>query len=935
MCNGLINKVQYVSDLLTEEDLDILFLQETELKSDVSLSLLQISGYNIEMANTDGVVRTVAYVKTSIIYTRKKEANGTNVILLNLDKKYAVTQLAGIYRPFKMTENQTQLNHFRQQLKEITNWLKDEEMCLLTGDFNLDFNKCNVQIYQQRRIYDELLELSYAFELTQLVKEITWARVYQGVIRSSILDHVYTNNEDNILNIRVEKQPISDHSVVIIKTKGQTKTNEKTEYEYDCWMNYSKTSLLDELLKYDFKTLETLGAQDMADKLDHVLGTIRDKLITKKFASKLQEHASLPEHIIRMKSKLKHTYKRAKKTKNVLMMKKARCIEKEIRSKIVENKTKKIRKEVELGPANLWKAVKIANNTKIAGIPTLSSDGTQWAKSDKEKADLFGEVFERKIETLTAQMRVDLEQEDLLSKINGNYETNWVNETVVKTIMCNLKAKRCQGYDRIPLIFYNDGAEVLTPVVTSLMRKIINECTVPEQWKLAKVIPVFKKGSKTSPNNYRPISNLCSITKIFERLILERIGAIEKLEGVDLTGQSQHGFKKNRSTETAAIEIQTRISGWCDENEYVTVTSLDLTAAFDVVDHGLLMKRLSQVGIPKILTNVIKEWLKDRQFYCEVGAQVSKLINITHGTVQGSILGPILFAIFISPLEKVVKYLVTFADDNFVLNHHKQQPCVLTLTEDSVGRMHEWMIMNGMMVSEEKTEICMFHQRDVEETRINMGNHAITVKKNIKILGIIFDSKLNWQEQARSAMKKANKAKQGLSIIRKYFTQKEMLRLSTAYFYSTLYYGSRVWLISTLHGQIKKQLWQISSRMLRLVEGHYGRMGSFMELHKKYNRASPNMWCNYVTAVAMWDLLNNQAPEATFLSAMMNRLFQGRREGILFTRSNKKKIGFNCLSNRLQSVSQRLKMNWQDMNKMAFKRLCKETFIERELEEFS
>ena len=205
LCNGLINKVQYVSDLLTEEDLDILFLQETELKSDVSLSLLQISGYNIEMANTDGVVRTVAYVKTSIIYTRKKETNGTNVILLNLDKKYAVTQLAGIYRPFKMTENQTQLNHFRQQLKEITNWLKDEEMCLLTGDFNLDFNKCNVQIYQQRRIYDELLELSYAFELTQLVKEITWARVYQGVIRSSILDHAYTNNEDNILNIRVEK----------------------------------------------------------------------------------------------------------------------------------------------------------------------------------------------------------------------------------------------------------------------------------------------------------------------------------------------------------------------------------------------------------------------------------------------------------------------------------------------------------------------------------------------------------------------------------------------------------------------------------------------------------------------------------------------------------------------------------------------------------
>ena len=78
------------------------------------------------------------------------------------------------------------------------------------------------------------------------------------------------------------------------------------------------------------------------------------------------------------------------------------------------------------------------------------------------------------------------------------------------------------------------------------------------------------------------------------------------------------------------------------------------------------------MGIPNILTNVIEEWLKERQFYCQVGTQVSKLINITHGTVQGSILGLILFAIFISPLERVLKNLVTYADDNFIQNHHRQ-----------------------------------------------------------------------------------------------------------------------------------------------------------------------------------------------------------------------------------------------------------------------
>ena len=282
LCNGLVNKVQFVRDLLMEEDLDVLFLQETELKADVNLTLLQVCGYNIEMAYSHETVWIVAYIKTSVVYKREREANGMNVILLDLDKKYAVTQLAGIYRPFKMAENQTHLSYFKQQLGEITNWLKDGEVCIITGDFNLDFNKRDVQIYQQRRVYDELLELSYAFELTQLVKEITWARVYQGVLRSSILDHVYTNNEDIILSIKVEKQPISDHSVVIIKTKGLSKTNKKIYYEYDCWMKYSKESLLNELRKHDLIALETLCAQDMADRLDHILGTVRDILITKK-----------------------------------------------------------------------------------------------------------------------------------------------------------------------------------------------------------------------------------------------------------------------------------------------------------------------------------------------------------------------------------------------------------------------------------------------------------------------------------------------------------------------------------------------------------------------------------------------------------------------------------------------------------------------------
>ena len=203
----------------------------------------------------------------------------------------------------------------------------------------------------------------------------------------------------------------------------------------------------------------------------------------------------------------------------------------------------------------------------------------------------------------------------------------------------------------------------------------------------------------------------------------------------------------------------------------------------------------------------------------------------------------------------------------------------------------------------------------------------IEVKNSIKVLGVIFDTKMNWNNQARNAMNKANKAKQALSLVRKYFTEEEMIKLATAYFYSTLYYGAKIWLSSTISAVIKKKLWQLSSYMLRLVDGWCYERQSFEALHQKYNRASPMDWCNYTTAVAMWNVVINQVPSCAHLKMMHNVLHQERRQGILFTRSNQTKIGFNCISNRLQVVSSKLHLNWQDMSDTAFKAMCKKVFI--------
>ena len=141
---------------------------------------------------------------------------------------------------------------------------------------------------------------------------------------------------------------------------------------------------------------------------------------------------------------------------------------------------------------------------------------------------------------------------------------------------------------------------------------------LPEQWKVSKIIPVFKKGDKTKIENYRPIANLCSDSKVFEKLILKQIHYLESTNKLDLTGKQQHGFKKHKSTTTAGKLLQSIIARAADDDCFVLMASLDLSAAFDLVNVDLLITRLRVMGLPRDLISLIREWLTGRKTYVQV-----------------------------------------------------------------------------------------------------------------------------------------------------------------------------------------------------------------------------------------------------------------------------------------------------------------------------
>ena len=185
------------------------------------------------------------------------------------------------------------------------------------------------------------------------------------------------------------------------------------------------------------------------------------------------------------------------------------------------------------------------------------------------------------------------------------------------------------------------------------------------------------------------------------------------------------------------------------------MASLDLSSVFDLVNVKLLLKRLKILGMPMDLIGLIEVWLTDRKFYVEIGGICSRIYDSNDGTIQGSVLGPILYAIFVSPLFDLTN-LTNFADDNFIIEFNSQINCLITDLEMKLEMIVKWLKDSGLKVNENKTELCMFHRNDYRPITITIHNEQITSKKSMNVLGVTFDSKLNWSDQVSDTIKKSN-----------------------------------------------------------------------------------------------------------------------------------------------------------------------------------
>ena len=333
-----------------------------------------------------------------------------------------------------------------------------------------------------------------------------------------------------------------------------------------------------------------------------------------------------------------------------------------------------------------------------------------------------------------------------------------------------------------------------------IINQTLNTGIFPDTLKVAKVRPLYKKGDDRSFSNYRPISLLPSFSKIFEKVIYQQ--TYSYFQTHNLLYSSQYGFRSGHSTELAGLEIVDRIIQELDKNEIPINIYLDLSKAFDTLDHDILLQKLKFYGITGINLDVFKNYLSGRRQYVDFENVNSDIMHIKTGVPQGSVLGPLLFIVYINDIANASNIFkcISYADDTtltsilslFGLNN---TPHMYDNINTELDKISEWLKINKLSLNVDKTKFMLFHmpQKNIETPIIIIDNTVIECVDSFNFLGIYLDKYMNWKRHTDYIASKISKSIGILNRLKHILPTEIKLMIYNSLILSHINYGILIW----------------------------------------------------------------------------------------------------------------------------------------------
>ena len=450
---------------------------------------------------------------------------------------------------------------------------------------------------------------------------------------------------------------------------------------------------------------------------------------------------------------------------------------------------------------SMWKAFnQILHRRPLRSLPECLSAS--------KLASMFGSFFIDKVSAIRASFPGDQCSEDIPDRPDMAILTDFspASEEEIRKLITASPNKSCE-LDPFPTPLVKNCLDVLLTPITSLINNSLAEGIVPQSFKNAHVSPILKKPSlsKDDLKNYRPVSNLSFISKVLEKVVAHRIQS-----HITLTNTSnpfQSAYRKFHSTETALLRIQNDILTAMDKGKVTALTLLDLSAAFDTIDHSILLKRLEKFfGISGSALHWLSSYLVDRSQQIKLDDTLSPKVTLPFGVPQGSVLGPILFTLYTTPLSTVIQGQSIshhlYADDSQLYISFSSADSVSSLNSlkcclDSVLR---WMLSNKLKLNPGKTEFILIghkQQREKYSSQFPVSLMGVDTKpsETARNLGVVFDQDFNFRKHINQVFGSCFYHIRDLRRIRRHLTLDNAKSLACALvtskldYCNSLYYG--------------------------------------------------------------------------------------------------------------------------------------------------
>ena len=846
---GKIDELRLMIFILRNQGIhiDVICIQESHLDDTFKpdTACIQIEGFDCipqgKYCGQKGGL--ITYVKSSLdnskfVIDQKSDIwEGLYVEIKSSDNFRII--VGNIYKPPRNNNNNANIEKFTSELKPTLQIL-DRENCdlALAGDYNINLLLLNERLKFQT-FFDEMTNCS-------LYPKITYpTRI--GNQSCTLIDNIFCKLSHNTSssNSGIIYSSISDHFPCLVSLNLHSKTESRVPRFIKKTTNSPEAiqNLKNDLISHDFsKDIPAMLSEDITDPNDSYDIFIRtvSEMKKKHMPTKLvrfnkRKHKKqmwmtdgiLKSLVYRDKLLIKHRKIKKNTEEFDISKENLKSFNTILKRSIREAKTNfyfTIFEKYKFDIKNTWKNINnLISKSNRKEIRQLVINGEK--VDDKQRiADEFNIFFANIGAKLASSIDTNNKKpyNHYLNKtITTNFDFKLYEIEDTEKLIKSLKSKDSFGYDGISMKLIKSISQGILLPLTFILNQSLLTGIFPDSLKIAKVIPLHKKENRELMDNYRPVSLLNAFSKVFERAAYNQL--YKYFQDNDLFYTHQYGFRTQHSTELASNELIDLIYKDLDDKKNPIVVYMDLSKAFDTLDHKMLISKLKYYGIQGAALTWFTNYLENRQQYVEVNGHKSSCLPLTTGVPQGSILGPLLFLIYMNdiPNSSDIFNFLLFADDtslkscldikktNFSLPH------TADIINQELQKVHDWLAVNKLSLNVKKTKFMVFHtsQKNIKAyiPKLKIGGGDIERVTNFNFLGLKLNEKMSWKPHVDMI---SNKVSKYIGVLNRLKRQLPGFILKTIYIsiiQSNLNYSITAWGFNC--GRLKR----IQKKAIRIV----------------------------------------------------------------------------------------------------------------------